>query len=254
MTIVTSSSSMKVAAQTTSSVYEGADGYPSSGSVKTLISPQVLAPMWRIEIRGGRITSTPARIDHRIGPAVMAADLVEVAGLRDPRRLVEAADMLNSSQDSVNSALIRARAAIHTRVPAGQREHAPLPNSPRERALLRRFTDAFQAGNIDNILALLTDDAWATMPPLPVEYQGHDKVSRFLATGVFAHHRRFQLIATRANTQPAFGLYQKDPQSAIARAHGLIMLTLEGDQISAITRFLDNSILPPFRLPRALHT
>jgi hypothetical protein len=59
-------------------------------------------------------------------------------------------------------------------------------------------------------------------------------------------------VPTRANTQPAFGCYHQDPHPSIARAHGLLVLTLQGDRISAITRFLDNSILPSFGLPRTL--
>jgi RNA polymerase sigma-70 factor (ECF subfamily) len=59
-------------------------------------------------------------------------------------------------------------------------------------------------------------------------------------------------VPTRANTQPAFGAYRNDPHAPIARATGLIVLTLERDQIAAITQFLDGSILPHFGLPRTL--
>jgi hypothetical protein len=64
--------------------------------------------------------------------------------------------------------------------------------------------------------------------------------------------RAARLVPTRANNQPAFGYYLQDPLAPIAHAHGLIVLTLEGDQISAITRFGDNSLFPHFGLPRAL--
>jgi Alcohol dehydrogenase GroES-like domain len=64
--------------------------------------------------------------------------------------------------------------------------------------------------------------------------------------------RQFRLVPTRANSQPAFGCYLRDAQAPIAHAHGLIVLTLASDRISAITRFLDNSVLPQFGLPRTL--
>jgi RNA polymerase sigma-70 factor (ECF subfamily) len=59
-------------------------------------------------------------------------------------------------------------------------------------------------------------------------------------------------VPTRANTQPAFGCYERDRHSLVAHAHGLIVLTMENDQVSALTRFLDNSLLPHFGLPRTL--
>jgi RNA polymerase sigma-70 factor (ECF subfamily) len=168
-------------------------------------------------------------------------------------RAAEVADMLDSSETAVNSALQRARAAFETRLPARDREHAPLPHSAREREIVGRFADAFQGGDVDGIVALLTDDAWLTMPPVPLEYQGPVAIARFLSTvPAGGELDRFRLVATRANTQPAFGFYTKDPQCPIARATGLIVLTLEGHRVSAITVFHDTSALPRFGLPRTL--
>jgi RNA polymerase sigma-70 factor (ECF subfamily) len=64
--------------------------------------------------------------------------------------------------------------------------------------------------------------------------------------------RRHRLVPTRANTQPAFGCYRTDPHAPIAHASGLIVLTLEGDHVAAITNFLDTSVFPQFGLPRTL--
>jgi RNA polymerase sigma-70 factor (TIGR02960 family) len=168
-------------------------------------------------------------------------------------RAAEVADMLETSEASINSALQRARAALETRLPAGDRERAPLPRSPRERELVGRFADAFEGGDVDGIVALLTDDAWLTMPPVPLEYQGPAAIARFLSTvpagGALG---RFRLVATRANGQPAFGFYLKDPQTPIAHASGLMVLTLQGDRVSAITAFHDTSVFPQFGLPRTL--
>jgi RNA polymerase sigma-70 factor (TIGR02960 family) len=167
-------------------------------------------------------------------------------------RAAEVADMLESSEASVNSALQRARAALETRAPA-DRERAPLPRSPRERELVGRFADAFESDDIERVIALLTDDAWAAMPPEPLEYQGSMAIATFLQNRVDARGGRgIRLVPTRANTQPAFGHYIQDAHAPIARASGLLVLTLEGDRIAAITRFGDGGVLPHFGLPRTL--
>jgi RNA polymerase sigma-70 factor (TIGR02960 family) len=167
-------------------------------------------------------------------------------------RAAEVADLLDSSEVSVNSALQRARAALDAQLPARDREHAPLPRSPRERELVGRFVDAFENADIERVIALLTDDAWLTMPPEPLEYQGHAAITEFYLTRSWWGVKAARLVPTRANGQPAFGYYLRDPVSPVAHAHGLIVLTLEGDRISAITRFGDNSLFPLFGLPRTL--
>jgi RNA polymerase sigma-70 factor (TIGR02960 family) len=167
-------------------------------------------------------------------------------------RAAEAAAILDCSLDTVSGALKRARAGIAEHLPAGARDRAPLPGSARERDLTARFAEAFERGDIAGIAALLTDDAWLTMPPLPFEYQGA-AAARFLAEISFrGGTRRFRLIPTRANGQPAFGCYLRDSTAPIAYAHGLLVLTLDGDRVCAITRFIDNSVLPRFGLPRTL--
>lgn len=164
-------------------------------------------------------------------------------------RAGEVADALGSSEDSVTSALKRARAALATQLPAGA---AALPDSRRERELATRFAEAFERGDVDAIVALLTDDAWLRMPPLPLEYQGRAATAGFLKTISFRGTRRYRLIPTRANGQPAYGCYLYDAYTPIARAHGLLVITVAGDRISALTRFLDNSVLGHFGLPRTL--
>jgi RNA polymerase sigma-70 factor (ECF subfamily) len=88
------------------------------------------------------------------------------------------------------------------------------------------------------------------MPPTPLEWQGRDLADRFLTAAAMQHGRR-KLVATRANGQPAFGVYARDPWARIRHAVGLLVLTLTGDQICAMTRF-DTSVLPYFGLPRTL--
>ena len=165
----------------------------------------------------------------------------------------EVAEMLKSSEASVNSALQRARATLDARLPPAGRELVPGARSPRERRLVDRFVEAFQNDDIDGVVALLTDDALLTMPPEPLEYQGRDAVGGFLLDR--AHARApgaLRLIPTRANGQPAFGFYIEDRHAAFFRCYGLLVLTLAGERISTITRFRDSAVLALFGMPRTL--
>jgi len=203
-------------------------------------------------------------------------------------RAAEVAGMLDSSEASVTSALQRSRATMADRLPRPGRERAPLPRSARERELAERFAAAYAADDVDAVVALLTEDAWYTVlfgaaarrpgpelapdrgasPPVPLEYQGRAAIGGFLRDSArWRDGRRQRLIPTRANGQPAFACYHQDTAyydgaeddradddraAPVFRAHGLIVLTLEGEQICAITRFMDNSVLRPFGLPRTL--
>ena len=166
-------------------------------------------------------------------------------------RAAEVANMVDSTEDAVKSALKRARA---TMAESGtDRERAPLPNSLEERQLVGRFADAWERDDIEDMVALLTTDAHLTMPPMPFEYHGLEAIGGFLSELTrWRDGRRYHLVATRANTQPAFGVYRPDDQSALTRATGLLVLTLAGSKIAALTAFLDPSILSRFGLPRNL--
>jgi RNA polymerase sigma-70 factor (ECF subfamily) len=165
-------------------------------------------------------------------------------------RAREVAGMLESTEESVTSALKRARAAMGSRLgPAAQREPAPPPGSPAEQQLVARLTQAFERGVVDDLVALLTEDVLLSMPPLPLEYQGQELVRQFF-TAVWGG-RSFRLVPTRANSQPAFAIYVREPHAGVAHASGLVVATLAGPRICALTRF-DNSVLPGFGLPRTL--
>ena len=164
----------------------------------------------------------------------------------------EVAEMLDSSEASVKGALQRARATLDERMPPRGRERAPLPRSARERELVGRFAAAVEDGDMNSVVSLLTDDAWLTMPPEPYEYQGGLAIAGFLHDRQARRGAHLRLVPTRANGQPAFGCYLPDPQAAIARAYGLMVLTLDEDRISAITWFGERSLLPHFGLPRTL--
>jgi RNA polymerase sigma-70 factor (ECF subfamily) len=160
----------------------------------------------------------------------------------------EAADILDTTVDSVNSALKRARSALNRRRSTTD-EAPPEPNSPAEQALVAEFVRAYQSGDVDALVALLTADVRLSMPPIPLEYHGRDAVARFYAY-VF-RDRRYALVATRANGQPAFGTYLRTGAATIRHAAGLLVLDLTGERICGLTRF-DNDVMPRFGLPRSL--
>ena len=162
----------------------------------------------------------------------------------------EVAGMLDATVDSVNSALKRARATLQRRrPPGGGLEPPPAPDSPSEDAIVAKFVRAYHSADLGALVALLTDDVFISMPPMPFEYEGRDVAARFFAS-IFGAGRRFDLVPTRANGQPAFGAYLHTP-SGVRHGIGLFVLTLAGDRICALTRF-ENSVLPWFGLPRSL--
>jgi RNA polymerase sigma-70 factor, ECF subfamily len=167
-------------------------------------------------------------------------------------RTAEVAEMLDSSEASVNGALQRARAQVGERLPPGGREHATLPRSARVRELVGRFAAAVERGDTESLVSLLADDALLTMPPQPLEYQGRQAIAAFLRDRALVRGAPLRVVPTRANTQPAFGCYLPDAHAGIARPRGLTVLTLEGDAIAAITWFADTGVFRHFGLPPTL--
>ena len=132
---------------------------------------------------------------------------------------------------------------------AAGHERPPGSGSPAEGAIVAKFVSAWESADLDALVALLTDDVFISMPPMPFEYEGRDVVARFCAS-LFGAGRRFDLVPTRANGQPAFGAYLRAPDG-VSRGVGLYVLALAGDRICAMTRF-ESSVLPCFGLPRSL--
>jgi RNA polymerase sigma-70 factor (ECF subfamily) len=158
--------------------------------------------------------------------------------------------MLDSSVESVNSALKRARASLQRRLPsAAERPPAPASDSPSEDALVAKFVDAYESADLEAIVALLTADVFISMPPMALEYEGREPVSRFFAS-ILGSGRKFDLVRTRANGQPAVGAYVRSPAGS-SIGTGLFVLTLTADRICAMTRF-ENTVLPWFGLPPSL--
>jgi RNA polymerase sigma-70 factor (TIGR02960 family) len=164
----------------------------------------------------------------------------------------EVAGMLDTTEAAVKGALQRARATLEEHVPASELEDAPAPGSRRERELVGRFVAAYERGDVDAVVSLLTGDAWVRMPPQPYEYQGRTAIAALMRDRAILRGVPLTLVPTRANGQPAFGAYLPDAHAEISRAYALIVLTLDGDRISAMTWFGDLSVFPHFGLPRIL--
>lgn len=161
----------------------------------------------------------------------------------------EVAAMLGTSQTAIKGALQRARAALDQRLAEVGRGDPPIAGSPQEHDLARRFADAFAADDIDGVIALLTDAAWLAMPPAPHEYHGPAAITAFLrASATWRRPGQIGLVPTRANTQPGFGCFFAIAEDSTPHPAGLLVLTLRGDRISAITRFLDADLSRRFGL------
>lgn len=162
-------------------------------------------------------------------------------------RASEVAEMLDISEEAVTSALKRARAALAIEGPV---EPPPAPRSADERRVVDAWLDAFSTLDIPRLIALLTEDAWLRMPPLPMEYHGREAAERFFT--VFYQPGRVQrFIQTRANGQPCYASYQEDPITGVWHARGLFVITLAGSRVHEVTRF-EPALLGYFGLPRAL--
>jgi RNA polymerase sigma-70 factor (ECF subfamily) len=167
-------------------------------------------------------------------------------------RAPEVAEMLEATEASVNSALMRARSTLDRARPR-DRERAPLPRSARERELVGRFLDAFERDDIDGVVGLLTEDASLTMPPQAQRFQGHAAIAAFLREKVRARRvPGVRLVPTRANGQPGFAYYTREEESGQWEAGGVFVLTLAGERVVALTRFgLGAVSLADFGLPAA---
>jgi RNA polymerase sigma-70 factor (ECF subfamily) len=162
----------------------------------------------------------------------------------------EVAEMLDSTTASVTSALKRARTTLQQRLPVRDDGLPPPPDSAAERTLVAKFVRAFEAGDVDAVVELLTADVNLSMPPMPLEYEGRDVVARFY-TVMFGSGRRYRLVPTRSNGQPAFATYLRTSTGGICHGAGLLVVTIAGDRICAMTRF-ESSALTWFGLPRSL--
>ena len=167
----------------------------------------------------------------------------------------EVAQMLGTTQEAVNSALKRARATVDNHLAdsssTGSSRPARQPDTAAEHRLVARLTDALERADLDALIELLVTDVRFSMPPAMLEYRGIESAQRVLAAVTFRPGRTYRVVPTRANGQPAFGLYLADPHASVYRAYSLLVITTAGDHITAITGFNTN-VMTRFGLPRTL--
>jgi RNA polymerase sigma-70 factor, ECF subfamily len=179
-------------------------------------------------------------------PATQRAVLILRDVLAWPAQHV--ADLLDSSVAAVNSALQRARATLaHNQVGTAA---ATWPDGERERRVVAAFLRAWHDCDIPALAKLLRDDATLTMPPQALRFVGRDAVAEFFAT-VPAEGRLdlIQLVEIRANGHPAVAAYLPDNSTGDCRGYGIMVLTIDGDEIAGITGFPDPELFPVFGLP-----
>ncbi len=170
------------------------------------------------------------RLPPRQAAALILRDVLGFSG-------AEAAALLDTTPLAVKGALQRARATLG--VPsAGD----PAPGSAAERALAEAFAAALTAGDVDGMLALLTDDAWLAMPPAPHEYGGRPAIGAFLRASADWHRAAgltLRLTPLRANGRPAFDGVLTDADGTAVHPAGRVVLGFAGGRIATVTRFLD---------------
>jgi RNA polymerase sigma-70 factor (ECF subfamily) len=157
----------------------------------------------------------------------------------------ETATMLGMTATAVNSSLQRARRTLadHADTHPHDAQVEPAPHAQ----LVRRYVEAWELGDIDAVLDLLTEDATFQMPPVATWFSGRTAIAEFLPTGPLTD--RWRMLPTEANGQPAFGCYAWDPMTGLFEAHSLDVISTVGTRISAITSFLHPELLTHFGLP-----
>jgi RNA polymerase sigma-70 factor (TIGR02960 family) len=167
----------------------------------------------------------------------------------------EIAGMLRTTEGSIKGALQRARANLTSWTTVSASDVADIVDaaSPGEDDVARRFAEALASDDIDGLVALLTSDAWLSMPPAPHEYQGAEAITAFLRAGAAVRiGRHLRLVPTRANGQPAYACYLPDPDTGLGQPAGLVVITVDRGRISAMARFLDPAVFDVFGLPSTI--
>jgi RNA polymerase sigma-70 factor, ECF subfamily len=163
----------------------------------------------------------------------------------------EVAETLDTTVDAANSALARARRSLGQRLPdRSQQATLRALGDDGVRAVVERYVDALDRGDVPGLVAMLTEDASWSMPPQPAWYQGLEAITEFLETGPMPLRWRHRV--THANGQPAVGCYLWDEARGDHRGWVIDVLTLDGPRIAAVTSFIGHEPFARFGLPAAL--
>ncbi len=164
----------------------------------------------------------------------------------------EVAEWLDLSVPAVNSALQRARHTLHQRYKENGSETLIAQPRPQLQNLLDRYMTLWQQADVPGLVALLREDAWLSMPPLPMWVQGRTDIATLLQLRIFTPDKQWLLLPTRANGSPACGLYRREVGEEGYRLSSLWVLGVEGEQIGSIVVFLDAASFTAFGLPSAI--
>ena len=164
----------------------------------------------------------------------------------------EVADILGQTTPSVKSALYRARTTLarHQRTLQPDTMITQIPDEY-QCSLLERYMQAWEAADVEGLVALLREDCTFSMPPIPSWYRGRAEVGGLVSKTIFSGQARgrWRLLPTVANAQPGFGLYKRNESSGNYDAYGIQVITFAGHQISDITTFRDPELIGIFNLP-----
>jgi RNA polymerase sigma-70 factor, ECF subfamily len=164
----------------------------------------------------------------------------------------EVAEWLDLSVPAVNSALQRARQTVHQRSKENGSETPVTQPRPQLQHLLDRYMTLWQQADVPGLVALLREDAWLTMPPLPTWVQGRTDIATLLRLRIFTPDKQWRLKPSRANGCPAFGLYRREIEEDGYQLSSLWVLGVEGEQIGSIVVFLDVASFTAFGLPSTM--
>jgi RNA polymerase sigma-70 factor (ECF subfamily) len=205
------------------------------------------APDARYEQREAVELAFIAALQHLPARQRAALILREVLGFSAQ----EVAATLGTTVPSVNSALQRARKTVDERLPErSQQATLRTLGDERIRAVVEAYMDAMERADLDAVMAMLTEDAAWSMPPLPTWYRGHDAIAVFLAEAPLRWSWRH--LRAHANGQVAVGCYAREEQTGRYIAHVLDVLTLRGGRIAEVTAFIGPDVLGRFGLPDEL--
>jgi RNA polymerase sigma-70 factor, ECF subfamily len=202
------------------------------------------APEARYERRESVELAFVAALQHL--PANQRAVLIlrEVLGFSAK----EVAETLETTTAAVNSALQRARAAVEDRLPEeSQQATVRSLGDERAREVVEEYVEAWERGDIGAVVALLTEDATFSMPPLRTWYGGRDEIAIFLAGWPLSGIWRWRHVTTQANGQPALAFYCWSEEEQCHLAFALNVFTIRDRRISDVTAFVTRSIEVPDR-------
>lgn len=235
------------------------------------IPPKIMEPIWLEPFPDDLLATDDANPDVRFSARenITLAFVAALHRLPPRQRAVlilrdvldwqasEVANLLDVTVPAVKSALHRARSTLAEHYHAAGAEAAAVHDLDEEtQRRLDRFVLAWETADINALVALLKEDAVFSMPPIPAWYRGPDAIRKLVSMTVFSGEARgrWRLLPTRANSQSAFGLYQRDGSGSdsLYRAYGIQVLTFAGREIADITTVINSALFPYFNLPMSL--